>query len=182
MMSLYVGLLDILALSLLREISRVLYVLSTGMNHENHIPKKQSTKNNPYDNHDCSCHHKNQLLYSDKAIHAEEMAIDKIKKNNKKKLINVSLMVIRISPSSTSNDFHLSNSRPCAICMLKIKNMVHFGYKISKVYFSNSNGQIVCYKLKNLIQEKQYLSKYYRTTSIPKILRHEFDLDDQYLK
>ena len=180
MMSLFVGLLVILALSLLRKISRVLYVLSTGMNHENHIPKNPMAEKIPYENysncnHSNCNHHKNHLLYSDKAIHAEEMAIDKITKNNKRKLINVSLMVIKISPNSTPDAYHLSNSRPCAICVLKIKNMVYIGYKISKVYFSNKNGEIVCYKLQNLIKEKQYLSKYYRLSkNICKYMRDAY--------
>ncbi len=86
-------------------------------------------------------------------------------------------MVIRISPSSTTETYTLSNSRPCAVCLLKIKNMECFGYKISKVYFSNKNGEIVCYKLQNLIKEKQYISKYYRSTAIPKRLLREFDLN-----
>ncbi len=120
--------------------------------------------------------YKKHLSYSEKSTHAEEMAIEKIKKNRKKKLTNVSLIVIRISYGSTPDFYNLTNSRPCVACISKINNIRRIGYKISKIYFSNENGDIVCYKLRDIIKEKQHLSKYYRTATIPKNLLLEFDI------
>lgn len=149
----------------LRKISAVLNVLATGTNHEDYGHKKNYTKKqNGTNNFSCA-----------KSVHAEETAIDKIQKNTKRKRINVSLLVIRISPASTVDHYHLSNSRPCVSCMSKIKNMSSIGYKISKIYFSNGKGEIVCHKLRDILREKQHLSRYYRQTIIPKRLR-EFEL------
>ena len=84
-------------------------------------------------------------------------------------------MVIRISTASNIDHYSLASSRPCISCMYKIKNSIDHGYKISKVYFSNENGEIVCYKLRDIIREKQFLSKFYRVSNIPKAFRMEFN-------
>lgn len=116
-----------------------------------------------------------KIPFSEKSIHAEEMAISKIKRNTKKP-INVSLMVIRISYNSTIDSYSLANSRPCISCMYKIKNTMSIGYHINKIYFSDENGNIVCYKVRDIINEKHHISKYYRATSIPKVIIKEFDI------
>lgn len=104
------------------------------------------------------------------------MAIDKLKKNKNKKLINVSILIIRISGSSNHDCYKLCSSRPCVSCMYKIINVTNLGYRITKIYYSTENGNIICYKLKDIIQEKQFISKYYRVTPIPKILKKKFAL------
>ncbi|AGF85529.1 hypothetical protein QJ854_gp253 [Moumouvirus goulette] len=106
------------------------------------------------------------------------MALDKLRKNKNKKVMNVSLLVIRITPSSTRETYSLTNSRPCIGCMYKIKNSFNYGVRINKIYFSNGNGDIVCYKLRDIIQEKQHLSKYHRMSIIPKIYFQEFNVLD----
>jgi len=118
----------------------------------------------------------NPATIADKSTHAEEMAIDKIQKNKTKKKINVSLLVIRITTASTLDSYVLSNSRPCVACIHKIKNMGYHGYKISKIYFSNEHGNIVCYKLRDIVKEKQHISKFYRGTNIPKKYTNEFEI------
>ncbi|XWV26641.1 putative cytidine deaminase [Tupanvirus soda lake] len=130
-------------------------------------------------NRSCNHHYNKKLSYTEKSTHAEEMAIDKLKKNKKRKLISVSLLVIRISYGSTVDVYNLSNSRPCVACMSKIKNLTNFGYKVTKVYFSNENGDIVCYKLRDILKEKQYLSKFYRVSTIPRSFMSEFDVSLQ---
>lgn len=94
------------------------------------------------------------MHYTHKSTHAEEMALDKIVKNKTKKIIDVSLLVIRISARSTCGSYKLCNSRPCAACMYKMSNSVENGYRVSKVYFSDDNGDIVCYKLRDILLEK----------------------------
>lgn len=85
-------------------------------------------------------------------------------------------MVIRITPASTINFYVLANSRPCIACLYRIKNTINFGYRITKVYYSNENGEIVCYKLRDIVNEKQMLSKYYRKLAIPKKYFNEFEI------
>ena len=172
----------IAALFFSRKISRVLNLVSTGTNHENYVPKKKNVEKN-YDypglglkNKNCCHSHAKLLPYTDKSTHAEEMAIDKLPNNRNKKLINVSLLVIRISVNSTTDLYKMSNSRPCISCMYKIKTSAQLGYKISKIYFSNEDGDIVCHKLRDIIKEKQFLSKYYRLSMIPKVLVREFEI------
>lgn len=99
-----------------------------------------------------------------KATHAEEMAIDKCYLKKAKKIINVSLIVIRITPSSTPSKYQLRNSKPCVICMHKIANTEYSGYRITTIYFSDDNGNILRYKLRDIIKEKGHVSKFYRLT------------------
>ncbi len=179
---------DMHALFLLRKASAVLNLLTTGINHENYTLKKKFPKGkNPYNKVDmqytCTkeCN-KSTLNYCDKSTHAEEMAIDKLRKNNKPKLIDISLLVIKITPASTIESYRLSNSRPCIACMYKIKNITYSGYRLSKIYFPNENGQIICYKLRDILKEKQYVSKYYRLATIPKSYLREFEIDYEKLE
>ncbi|AEX61397.1 putative cytidine deaminase [Megavirus courdo7] len=122
------------------------------------------------------CKHRRFLSYADKSTHAEEMALDKLKKNRSKRIIDVSLIVIRITPSSTPDSYKLANSRPCIGCIHKIKNSFNYGVRINKIYFSNENGEIICYKLRDILSEKQHLSKYHRMSMIPKKYTNEFQI------
>ena len=118
------------------------------------------------------------MSYSSRSIHAEEAAMDKIQPNRKGKIINVSLLVIRITPASTVDSYKLANSRPCIACMYRIKNLVYNGYRVTKVYFSNEEGEIISYRLRDIVAEKQHhLTKYYRVSGIPKKYIDEFDLE-----
>lgn len=99
-----------------------------------------------------------------KATHAEEMAIDKFYLKKAKKIINVSLIVIRITPSSTPVKYELRNSKPCIVCMHKVSHTEQFGYRINNIYFSDDNGNILRYKLRDIIKEEAHISKFYRLT------------------
>lgn len=108
-----------------------------------------------------------------RSTHAEEMAIEKLpikRKQSKKKFINVSMLVIRISHASNCETFKLSNSKPCISCLFKIQNCFLNGYKINKLYYSNENGEITYSKVKDLIKCNHTVSKFYRKSNIPKWL------------
>lgn len=154
------------ALSLLREAGRVLKVLSIGYSYE-----KLSGSNyvNGINN---TPHHLS-------SVHSESMAIDKMKICKKAKRTKVSLLVIRITQSSTPDNFRLVNSRPCVKCLY---NLYQFhnrtNYYVDKIYYSTSDSGIVMSRFNHIINEKQYVSKYYRQRSLPKKISLLFDIDD----
>lgn len=155
-----------------RKIGRVLNLLATGVNHENYL--RTAAQNYQYENKRTT--HRIKLDYSEKSTHAEEMAVDKLKINIKPKLINISLLVIRITSGSNPNCYHLVNSRPCIACMYKLIHVTQLGYRITKIYFSNEVGEIICYKLRDIMAEKHHASRYYRSSSIPKKFLKQFGL------
>ncbi len=68
------------------------------------------------------------------ALHAEQHAIMRVP--NKELLNGASLLVIRINRNGK-----LTNARPCKNCMRTINY-----FKISNIYYSNENGEIVMEK------------------------------------
>jgi len=68
------------------------------------------------------------------ALHAEQHAIMRIP--NKELLNGASLLVIRINRNGK-----LTNARPCKNCMKTISY-----FKLSNIYYSNENGEIVMEK------------------------------------
>lgn len=103
------------------------------------------------------------------SVHAEQMAIDKLPIRTSKKIIDVSLIVIRISRGTTNYDnCCLGSSKPCIDCVNRINNAIHKGYRINNIYYSQSDGSIAIKKLKDVINEKQYLSKHYINRALPK--------------
>ena len=141
------------------------HILSTGMNHDSykHIINTGCSK----------CYNRN-LSINDRGIHAEKMAMEKLYPRKNKKIINVSLIVIRISKKSTISSYTLNNSRPCANCVNDIYECSNRGYRITKIYYSNTLGNITCFKLRDLIVQPQRLSKYYRATNIPIKLQKKY--------
>lgn len=167
---------DIVAGSFTRKASRVLNLITTGFNHENYTKKKYSCSvkhdiDNVHNKNKCK---KRNLDFNSRSFHAEEVAIEKLRSNKRNNIINVSLIVVRITSASNNNKYKLTNSRPCINCVHNIKNAIKYGYRISKIYYSNEFGKIVCYRLKNIIKEKQHLSKYYRNNILPDSLVKEF--------
>lgn len=69
------------------------------------------------------------------SLHAEQHAIGKVQ--NKKKIENASILVIRINKSG-----QLMMARPCAVCMLNIKKN-----NIQYMFYSNSDGEIISEKI-----------------------------------
>lgn len=83
-------------------------------------------------------------------IHAE---IHSVYKYPKKDVKNMDLIVIRVNSNNINGN--LKNSRPCSLCIDKLKKL-----GIRKVYYSNSFGNIVSEYVKNM--EKTYYSSSYR--------------------
>jgi len=99
-------------------------------------------------------------------VHAEHDAINKLKPLKRKKhLQNINLLVIRLSKNNK-----LQNSKPCAICIEKMKILPEKkGYKIKNIYYSSDNGEIIKTNIKNLESENMHYSRYYRRNHITNI-------------
>ncbi len=76
--------------------------------------------------------------------HAEMDAIDKVKMREKnKKLYEVNIMVIRVN-----NSGNLCSSQPCEKCIEYMRTVaIKKGYRIKKIYYSTSAGDIDFYLL-----------------------------------
>ena len=87
-------------------------------------------------------------------LHAEMDAIEKsqhqIKKNK-----SYDIVVIRVDKNGI-----LKNSRPCYKCIEWMLNCRQ--YKINRIYYSDTNSNIICKKLYTLSQEPRHLSKRFK--------------------
>ncbi len=93
---------------------------------------------------------------NDPGIHAEHDAILKLKPiKYKKHLINVNILVIRISKRNK-----LQSSKPCINCIQKMKSLPEKkGYRIKNVYYSNDNNEIIKSNLYKLENEELHYSR-----------------------
>ena len=72
-------------------------------------------------------------------IHAEVDCIMNLKINKKNKMKTVNLFVFRSNPKGNE----LLMAKPCKCCMNYIKkNLNSKGYKLNKIYYTNSYGLI----------------------------------------
>jgi tRNA(Arg) A34 adenosine deaminase TadA len=104
------------------------------------------------------------------SAHAEEVALDKLCRNKtlrKNRIVDVSLLVIRLTCSSTCESYALTQSRPCILCVMRMADALDYGFRVKKVYYSDSDGQIICTKFKDFIQEQHYVTKA-RKKKLPK--------------
>ena len=131
----------------------------------------------------CSCNKKKSgrrnLTIHSKSTHAEEMAIDKLVKSARRsrrpsrKIIDVSLMVIRMSSRGTPQSFKLGNSKPCLNCIHRIDDLIRYGYRVTKIYYSDCDNTITSTSLQKLSSDKSVrASSFYRNTNIPKYLEN----------
>lgn len=103
----------------------------------------------------------NKLVPNDaRSIHAEQDALMGLKPNkyrNRKKAVNI--MVVRISRMGK-----LQSSKPCMYCIEAMMNTgVHRGYKINKVFYSNSDETISYETLYNMHSNpNKHVSSYFR--------------------
>lgn len=86
---------------------------------------------------------------STKSIHAEEDAMRKFSKLAKyrrfiKKGGNVDILIFRLSRTG-----NLGNSKPCKNCAMHLSK---YEFNVNNVYYSNSEGEIVCEKLRDITQ------------------------------
>lgn len=89
--------------------------------------------------------------------HAEHNAIRKLKNRNSKKLLLVNIFVLKTTLAGT-----IGSSSPCAHCLAIMCSLtLKKGYKISNVYYTNSDRQIEKKKLNELLNEEPYLSRFY---------------------
>jgi hypothetical protein len=90
-------------------------------------------------------------------IHAEYEAISKLMPiKYKKNLEEISLLVIRLSPTNK-----LQISKPCYNCIQIIKTIpIKKGYKIKEIYYSNSEGNIIKTSLENLDKEEYHYPRH----------------------
>jgi deoxycytidylate deaminase len=99
------------------------------------------------------------------SAHAEEVALDKLCRNKslrKNRIVDVYLLVIRLTCSSTSETYTLNNSRPCVVCVKRMVDALDFGFRIKKVFYSNSQNEIVSVKFSTLLEEEHYVTKFYK--------------------
>lgn len=94
-----------------------------------------------------------------RGIHAETDAITKlIPLRNKKKLENIDILVIRVSPTNK-----IQSSKPCYHCIEMFKKLPKKrGYHIKDIYYSNTYGEIVKTTLRDLDNEEKHISQHYR--------------------
>lgn len=93
------------------------------------------------------------------SFHAEVSALNKLPFNLKKKKINIDILVIRVSKANNK----MSNSMPCLSCLGYMNHTIPFrGYKIKKIYYSNSEGNIEETTLNQMIMDdnKHHITKF----------------------
>lgn len=93
-------------------------------------------------------------------IHAECDAILKLMPlKNKKRLEIINMLVVRLSSKNK-----IQSSKPCINCIETMKTLPpKMGYKIDKIYYSDSDGNIIKTSLKMLdADESKHCSKYFR--------------------
>lgn len=94
----------------------------------------------------------NQIRYN-KSIHAEVDAIDKIRDIGKFRKIFI--LVVRITKSG-----EITISKPCKSCIEKMNSFNCKNYKISRIYYSNKEGDIVKSSLDKLnIEPCKHISR-----------------------
>jgi pyrimidine deaminase RibD-like protein len=76
--------------------------------------------------------------------HAEKAAIDNFSRFKGAKDKNIELVVIRVSPTGV-----IGNSKPCFQC---IQQIMKSRFNISKVYYSNAEGDIICENINQLLR------------------------------
>ncbi len=102
----------------------------------------------------------NSMGTDDKAgVHAEADALNKLKSNhNKKNPIPINILVIRVTKMNV-----LQNSKPCALCIDKLKKIpVKKGYKLNNIFYSETPDKIIQTKLHILENEEKHYSRFWR--------------------
>lgn len=107
------------------------------------------------------CIGQNDSFADGSSQHAEVDAIHHLppRKNWNRQLMIVDLIVIRVSKIGI-----IGNSMPCIHCLRTMTHLPHkMGYHINRIYYSNSNGEIVSCKLDDLIAiNEQHITSYHR--------------------
>ena len=89
------------------------------------------------------------------SCHAEHDALLKLRKNYKKKIIKISLIVIRLSKTNK-----LQSSKPCHHCIQQMHIISQQkGYKLEHIYYSDINSGNLIKNSGNLIKNSGNLIK-----------------------
>lgn len=92
-------------------------------------------------------------------VHAEEKAIMNLPSLRRKKhLKSVDIVVIRTTKTGI-----FGNSQPCQHCMSVMEYQLPLkGYKLDKIYYTNSVGDIVVTTFAALSKKEPHMSSFYR--------------------
>lgn len=96
-------------------------------------------------------------------IHAERAAIERLPpRPSNKKPLKVSILVVRFTKSGK-----FGNSKCCMKCIYDmIKIPVQRGYRITKVYYSNRDGDIIKTDLKTLEKDdNKHVTRFFKTNN-----------------
>lgn len=89
------------------------------------------------------------------SFHAEHNALQKLKNRDTKKLLSINIFVLKTSLTGV-----VGNSKPCAHCLAIMLTLpLKKGYKISNIYYTNSDGNIEKRKLSELILDDLHVTK-----------------------
>jgi cytidine deaminase len=88
------------------------------------------------------------------STHAEMAVIFQLMKSaprKGRKRIDLDLIVVRVNKCGS-----LSNSKPCAKCLKYLERLNQTScYRVRDVYYSDSNGQVICVKFNELVKDVQ---------------------------
>jgi len=118
-----------------------------------------------------------------KSIHAEMDAINNLPSKSKKRLVKVSLMVMRLNKDCVG----MGNSKCCIKCCETIYRIPPLrGYTIENVYYSNGDGNIESHHPINLLLEESYHTTLFFTKKkykprLPNKIRNRLNKKDAYL-
>jgi cytidine deaminase len=94
------------------------------------------------------------MARDNQSYHAEHNAIMKLKSRDTKKLMPVNIFVLKTTLTGI-----IGNSKPCAHCLdVMFYLPPKKGYRISNIFYTNSDGNIEKKKLSDLMNEEIHMS------------------------
>ena len=92
-------------------------------------------------------------------MHAEQDCVNKLPSLEKNgKIKKVALISIRVNRSGK-----IVNAKPCFRCIYDMNSAIKKGYRITEVYYSDANGEIIRCSLSELSQDEcKHRSSLYR--------------------
>jgi cytidine deaminase len=89
------------------------------------------------------------------SFHAEHNAIQKLKNRETKKLLPINIFVLKTTLTGV-----IGNSKPCSHCLGVMLTLPQKkGYKISNIYYTNTEGNIEKKKLNELLNEELHITR-----------------------
>lgn len=95
------------------------------------------------------------------SFHAEHNAIQKLPQRYSKKLLPINIFVLKTTMTGI-----IGNSKPCAHCLAIMLSLPSKkGYRISYVFYTNTDGNIEKKKISDLMSEELHYSRLYADTN-----------------